>query len=219
MVRLAAYIHLEPALNYAADSSGEIDVTWKTLTIGQSTIDNNPIENAIRLIAIGKKYWRFASSRRAATLPLSRARMPLPSSTDSILHAGWPTPSNNFQLAPTAASTPCICSQTPPSYKFRWKVERLGARCGTQPGRPHLRRSRCSTESSRIDCKRRERFDQPATQRLRGVHASLWLKPCPNGRRDSVVMADATPLFLIPTPWRLLLPLQKSNTRIRFTVC
>lgn len=73
---------------------------------GSLPIDNNPVENAIRPIAIGKKNWLFAGSERAAAVPLpSRVYLPRQSSTGSIPPSGWSTRLNDFQLAPTAGST------------------------------------------------------------------------------------------------------------------
>jgi len=45
---------------------------WASLTryahTGHLPIDNNPVENAIRPIAIGKKNWLFTGSKRAAAI-------------------------------------------------------------------------------------------------------------------------------------------------------
>ena len=65
--------------------------------------------------------------QRACLHADSRACSPPPSSMASILHAGWPTPSTNFPLAPIAESTRCYRSQTLHSLKRRRKVGRLAA--------------------------------------------------------------------------------------------
>jgi hypothetical protein len=53
-----------------------------------------------------KKNWLFAGSERAGRRAVAiQSLFATASSMDSILHAGWPTPSNNSQLAPTAGST------------------------------------------------------------------------------------------------------------------
>jgi hypothetical protein len=38
---------------------------WRNMICGHLHIDNDPVENSIRLIAIGKKNWLFTGSERA----------------------------------------------------------------------------------------------------------------------------------------------------------
>lgn len=91
-------------------------------------IDNNPVENAIRPIAIGKKIGCSLAPNGQAAAPLpSSACLPPPSSTAWILHAGSLTHWKNCRLAPTAVSTRCYRSQTLPATKRRTKVEPLAA--------------------------------------------------------------------------------------------
>ena len=92
---------------------------------GSLPIDNNPVENAIRLISIGKKNWLFAGSERAgrrAAPPPSSACSPPPISTAWTRHAGLLTPWKNCRLARTAKSTRCYHSQTLPVSMQREKV-------------------------------------------------------------------------------------------------
>lgn len=66
---------------------------------GSLPIDNNPVENAIRPIAIGKKNWLFAGSERASRRAAAiRACSLPPNSMVWILHAGSPTPSKTSHL-------------------------------------------------------------------------------------------------------------------------
>nr|WP_232251305.1 IS66 family transposase [Janthinobacterium sp. 1_2014MBL_MicDiv] len=75
-------------------------------------IDNNPVESAIRPIAIGKRNCLVVDAERSGRrAPRSRACLPLPSSTDSIQHAGCLTPSRSARLAPTAGWIHCYRSR------------------------------------------------------------------------------------------------------------
>ncbi len=95
---------------------------------GSLPIDNNPVENAIRPIAIGKKNWLFAGSERAGRRAAAiQTCSPPPSSTVWTQRVGWLTRSKNCQLAPTARSTRCYRSQTLTSTKWRRKVGPLAA--------------------------------------------------------------------------------------------
>jgi transposase len=67
------HTHLSPA--QGSSSTKAIDYTlrrWEALIryaqTGDLPIDNNPVENAIRPIALGKKNWLFAVGRRAAAI-------------------------------------------------------------------------------------------------------------------------------------------------------
>lgn len=73
---------------------------------GSLPIDNNPVENAIRPIAIGKKNWLFAGSERAGRRAAAiQSLFATANSMDSIRRAGWPTLLKNSQPARTAEST------------------------------------------------------------------------------------------------------------------
>ncbi|MDN2709861.1 transposase [Janthinobacterium sp. SUN118] len=74
--------------------------------------DNNPVESAIRSIAIGKKNCLVVDAERSGRrAPRSSACLPLPNSTDSIQHAGCLTPSRSSRLAPTAGWIHCYRSR------------------------------------------------------------------------------------------------------------
>lgn len=83
---------------------------------GTLPIHNNPVENVMRPIAIGKKNWLFTGSeragRRAAVIQSLFATAKLNGLDPSRWLAGWPIRSRNFQPAPTAKSTRCYRSQT-----------------------------------------------------------------------------------------------------------
>jgi hypothetical protein len=88
---------------------------------GTLPIDNNPVENTIRPIAVGKKNLLFAGSEGlAAALPRYKACLPLPNSMASNHCAGSPIRSKNCQPAPIAKSTPCYRLQSLPSPKRQW---------------------------------------------------------------------------------------------------
>ena len=87
---------------------------------GRLPIDNNPVENAIRPIAIGKKTGcSLVWSGPAAAPPPSKACSPQPNSMDLIQRAGSPTPSTNSPPAPTARSIRCYRSQALHRLKCR----------------------------------------------------------------------------------------------------
>lgn len=56
---------------------------------GDSPIDNNPIENAIRPIAIGKKNWLFAGSERAGKRAAAIQSLLCPAKLNGIEPYAW----------------------------------------------------------------------------------------------------------------------------------
>lgn len=75
---------------------------------GQLPIDNNPIENAIRPICLGRRNWLFVGSERAGSaLRPSRACWPPPASMDWKPTPGCAVPWGNSRPGPTVESMSC----------------------------------------------------------------------------------------------------------------
>jgi hypothetical protein len=132
-----------------------------------------------------------AQSARAAAPRPSRACSPLQNSMDSILHAGWPTPSINFRPAPTAGSTRCYRSQTLHSPKFQRKVGRLDAYAARAIGfggsgciRRHIAAADAATPCATVACRAGKKpgsrefgASQAARMTARPVHLRCHFMP------------------------------------------
>ena len=96
---------------------------WPALTrydeTGDLPIDNNPVENSIRPIALGKKNWLFAGSERAGQRAAVIQTLLGTAKLNGLNPSAWLRDTlENFPPGPTAASTN-YCRLLPPSNLCR----------------------------------------------------------------------------------------------------
>lgn len=95
---------------------------------GTLPIDNNPVENAIRSIAIGKKNWLFTGSERASRRAAAIQSLFATAKLNGLDPLRWLADVLGERLpTPTARSTRCCHCRTLPNAEHAVQVGRLDA--------------------------------------------------------------------------------------------